>query len=235
MSLILDALRKSERTRQQTLTGQLSASDAAPRRARIPVPWATLIGILLVANALVLLVIFWRTHAVSTSSVATESRITTNPPATTMTAPTAYRPQIRSLAAEAAGTNAGETVSTVTEHTPATTATMVTATTAGSQAPASASIAAPAITAPAASASDTSSTGDIPALDTLPLEFQQSLPPLHLDVHGYAQKPAGRFVVINMQRYQAGETLKEGPKIIAITPQGVVLDYNGQRFLLPRP
>jgi len=63
MSLILDALRKSERTRQQTLTGQLSASDAVPRRAHIPVPWATLIGILLVANALVLAIIFWHTHA----------------------------------------------------------------------------------------------------------------------------------------------------------------------------
>mgnify|MGYP004705610409 FL=1 len=54
MSLILDALRKSERTRQQTLAGQVSTADTAPARARIPVPWATLIGLLLVTNAIVL-------------------------------------------------------------------------------------------------------------------------------------------------------------------------------------
>jgi len=234
MSLILDALRKSERTRQQTLTGQLSASDAAPSRARIPVPWATLIGILLVANALVLTIIFWRTHAGSTSSVATESRMPGNPPATTIAAP-AYRPQIRSLAAEAAGINTVGTASTVAEHTSTPTANVLTAAVTGTQAQASSSVSTPAMTTPAAAAIDTSSTGDVPALDTLPLAFQQSLPPLHLDVHGYAQNPAERFVVINMQRYQTGESLKEGPKIIAITPQGVVLDYNGQRFLLPRP
>jgi general secretion pathway protein B len=234
MSLILDALRKSERTRQQTLTGQLSASDAAPRRARIPVPWATLIAILLVANALVLGIIFWRTHTSNTSTAGTESRIPASPPATTTATP-AYRPQIRSLAAEAAGLNTVGTASSIAEHTPAPMANVVTAAAAGTQAPASSSIAAAVMAAPAASASDTRTTGDVPALDNLPLAFQQSLPPLHLDVHGYAQKPAERFVVINMQRYQTGETLKEGPKIIAITPQGVILDYNGQRFLLPRP
>ncbi len=234
MSLILDALRKSERTRQQTLTGQLSASDAVPRRARLPVPWATLIAILLVANALVLTIIFWHTHAGSTASVATASRMPGNPPATTTAAP-AFRPQIRSLAAEVAGINAPGTAVTVAEHTPAPTANVVNAAATGTQVQAGSSISAPAMTTPATSAIGTISTGDVPALDTLPLEFQQSLPPLHLDVHSYAQKPAERFVVINMQRYQTGDTLKEGPKIIAITPQGVVLDYNGQRFLLPRP
>ncbi|HEX6550603.1 MAG TPA: general secretion pathway protein GspB, partial [Gammaproteobacteria bacterium] len=71
-------------------------------------------------------------------------------------------------------------------------------------------------------------------LDSLPQAFQQSLPALHLDVHSYAANPADRFVVINMQRYVAGDTLKEGPRVIAITQQGVVLEYQGTRFLLPR-
>jgi general secretion pathway protein B len=77
--------------------------------------------------------------------------------------------------------------------------------------------------------------GNPPPLDTLPLAFQQSLPALNLDVHSFSTNPAERFVVINMQRYQAGDTLKDGPKVIRIVPNGVVLEYHGQEFLLPRP
>lgn len=229
MSLILDALRKSERTRQQTLTGQLSATDAAPRRAHAPVPWATLIGILLVANALVLAIIFWRTHASSTASLAVDTQMTGKVSSTAISTP-AYRPAIRSLAEEAAAVNV--TTAVTATHEPAATlrANPASMAPADTQVPTrSTGSAATLTTSPAAAF-----TGDAPALDTLPLAFQQSLPPLHLDVHGYAQNPADRFVVINMQRYQIGETLKEGPKVIAITTQGVILDYNGQRFLLPR-
>lgn len=233
MSLILDALRKSERARQQTLTGQLSASDATPRRARIPVPWATLIAILLVANALVLAIIFWRTHASnSTSSIVTEIQTPAKATATEMATP-AHRPAIRSLAAEAAGNNPTAAANTLTPTSAS--ANSVSIAPATTLVGTSSSVPTPATDAPPSAPVTSASVDEAPPLDSLPLEFQQSLPPLHLDVHGYAQKPADRFVVINMQRYQTGETLKEGPKIIAITPQGVVLDYNGQRFLLPRP
>ncbi|MGA9855205.1 MAG: general secretion pathway protein GspB [Gammaproteobacteria bacterium] len=231
MSLILDALRKSERTRQQTLTGQLSASDAAPRRARIPVPWATLIGILLVANALVLTIIFWHAHTSNSAAAIMETQAPVKATATLMAAPV-YRPAIRSLAAEAAVDNPTAAATVVIPNTvSANAASIAPATTPAETA---SSVPTHATSAPLSSAATSVSIDDVPPLDSLPLEFQQSLPPLHLDVHGYAQKPADRFVVINMQRYQTGDTLKEGPKIIAITPQGVVLDYNGQRFLLPR-
>jgi general secretion pathway protein B len=234
MSLILDALRKSERTRQQTLTGQLSAVDATPGRAHIPIPWATLIGILLVANAAILSVIFWRTHSGRPPAATAGARLPREALSTTLPAPV-YRPEIRSLAAEAADTNstgaAAAADGTATAAPPENTLVAVSA----GAAKTAQSTSEPAPSAAAGSPPDTVSIEDAPALDTLPLAFQQSLPPLHLDVHGYTQKPADRFVVINMQRYQTGDTLKEGPKIIAITPQGVVLDYNGRRFLLPRP
>jgi len=231
MSLILDALRKSERTRQQTLTGQLSASDAVPRRARIPVPWATLIGILLIANALVLTIIFWRTHASDSTSVIADTQTPVKATSTVMATPV-YHPAIRSLAAEAAGNNPTAAANAVMPT--AASANTVSIAPATTPAGTSSSVSTPTTSAPLSSPVTSVSADDAPPLDSLPLAFQQSLPPLHLDVHGYAQKPADRFVVINMQRYQTGETLKEGPKIIAITPQGVVLDYNGQRFLLPR-
>jgi len=231
MSLILDALRKSERTRQQTLTGQLSASDAVPRRAHIPVPWATLIGILLVANALVLAIIFWHTHASDSAAIIAVTPTPVKATSTVMAAPV-YQPAIRSLAAEAAGNNPTAVANAVmpTAASVNTVSIAPATTSAGTTSP----VSTPTTSAPLSSHVASVSADDAPPLDSLPLAFQQSLPPLHLDVHGYAQKPADRFVVINMRRYQTGETLKEGPKIIAITSQGVVLDYNGQRFLLPR-
>lgn len=229
MSLILDALRKSERTRQQTLTGRLSATDAARGHARVPVPWATLIGILLVANALVLAIIFWRAHSGSAPQTASAARA----PAITATANTpVYRPQVRSLAVEAAANSTAKpAVRLIAPAAPAATpVSSVAATTV--QATGSSTASPPATAKPQAGIS--ASNENVPLFDTLPLAFQQLLPPLHMEVHSYSQNPADSFVVINMQRYQTGETLKEGPKIISITPEGAVLEYDGQKFLLPR-
>jgi general secretion pathway protein B len=78
---------------------------------------------------------------------------------------------------------------------------------------------------------------DADALPTL-LELQArgelSLPPLHLDLHVYAERPADRFVVVNMHRYREGEALAEGPVVQQILPRGVVLEQQGTAFFLPR-
>ena len=63
---------------------------------------------------------------------------------------------------------------------------------------------------------------------------EQALPDLHLDVHVYATKPAERFVYINMRKYREGATLQEGPILERIRRDGVVLNYHGVRFVLPR-
>jgi general secretion pathway protein B len=60
------------------------------------------------------------------------------------------------------------------------------------------------------------------------------LPEMHLDIHVYAAKPVDRFVFVNMRKYTEGQTLKEGPKLERITPDGAVLIHQGLRFLLPR-
>ena len=222
MSLILDALRKSERTRQQSLTGQVSAAGMPPARGHLPVPWATLIGILLIANAIVLAVIFWRSHnsAAVPAPVPTHA-ITAIAPAAAFTP--AYHPEIRSLAAEVAA--AMNTPPATSASNVAIEPTAVPIKIASPPSPAGMT-AAGAVLAPP---------DNISAFNSLPLSFQQSLPSLHLDVHGYSQSPADRFVIINMQRYQAGDILKEGPKVIQIVSRGVILEYNGTIFLLPRP
>lgn len=57
---------------------------------------------------------------------------------------------------------------------------------------------------------------------------------LHLDIHVYGQSPADRFVFINMVKHREGSRLDEGPGVREITPEGVILDYQGTVFLLPR-
>jgi general secretion pathway protein B len=68
----------------------------------------------------------------------------------------------------------------------------------------------------------------------LNLTGAQALPEMHLDVHVYATTPAERFVYVNMRRYHEGNMLQEGPRLERIRRDGVVLDYQGLRFLLPR-
>jgi general secretion pathway protein B len=74
----------------------------------------------------------------------------------------------------------------------------------------------------------------LPSISDVNLSGQQALPDLHLDVHVYATKPAERFVYINMRKYREGSTLEEGPILERIRRDGVILNFHGLRFLLPR-
>lgn len=83
------------------------------------------------------------------------------------------------------------------------------------------------------------SSGALVGSETLPTLEDLSasgtnLPDLHLDIHVNSQKPAERFVFVNMRKYLEGETLKEGPSVERITAEGVILNQRGLRFLLPR-
>lgn len=60
------------------------------------------------------------------------------------------------------------------------------------------------------------------------------LPDLHLDIHVYSERPADRFVFVNMNKYREHATLTEGPMVREITPEGVILEHQGAGFLLPR-
>jgi general secretion pathway protein B len=61
-----------------------------------------------------------------------------------------------------------------------------------------------------------------------------NLPELRLDLHVYAANPQDRFALINMRKMHEGDTLKDGVRVEAITPDGVVMSHNGTKFLLPR-
>jgi general secretion pathway protein B len=61
-----------------------------------------------------------------------------------------------------------------------------------------------------------------------------NLPDLNIDIHVYSAVPADRFVFINMNQYRENATLAEGPLLREITEEGVILEYGGAAFLLPK-
>jgi len=89
----------------------------------------------------------------------------------------------------------------------------------------------PAVPAPAANA-PAPTTDDPPALAELPESFRRQLPALNVNVHVYAEQPSARFVLIDMRRFAEGAQLPNGMYLRRITPNGLVLEYQGREFLM---
>jgi general secretion pathway protein B len=53
-------------------------------------------------------------------------------------------------------------------------------------------------------------------------------------MHVYAADPAQRFALINDKRVAEGSPLENDLDVREIRPDGVVLEFRGERFLLPR-
>lgn len=59
-----------------------------------------------------------------------------------------------------------------------------------------------------------------------------ALPPLDLQLISYSEAAVDRFVFINGTQYREGQRVRNGPQIVSILPQGVVLTQQGRDFLL---
>lgn len=70
-------------------------------------------------------------------------------------------------------------------------------------------------------------------LREMPPEFRADFPPLNVQVHNYERESAQRFVIVNDRRYHEGENLAEGPKLIEIVREGMVLEFRGEKLLYP--
>lgn len=68
----------------------------------------------------------------------------------------------------------------------------------------------------------------------LPMGIRLQIPQLTMNVHVYAGEPEDRFVLINMQRVEEGDEL-EGVIARSIRPDGILLEFQGHQFLLRRP
>ena len=74
----------------------------------------------------------------------------------------------------------------------------------------------------------------LPSINDLGPQATAGLPSMNVDLHVYATDPTARFVVINGRRYIEGGRLPEGALVEHITPDGVIMNNKGTRFLLPR-
>ena len=78
-------------------------------------------------------------------------------------------------------------------------------------------------------------TGEAPWLSSLPQAFRSSLPPLAVNIHVYSPDRSQRILYINNRPVRQGERIEGGVVVEEIVYDGVVLQYHGQRFKLPRP
>lgn len=205
MSFILDALKKSESERQRQNAPGI-ASIPASGKGKKSAKWPWLVVGLLAVNLAVLGAIMLKPDAPSVSSSGAET--TTGVPASS--APQ-RSPDIAIEAQSSVPAPAAVPVSGAPQPQPVFEA--------AAEAP--------------AQRPPTVASG-LPTLRELRAAGQMQLPEMHLDIHVYAGRADDRFVFVNMSKYKEGATLNEGPRISEITPEGVVLDYFGTRFLLPR-
>jgi general secretion pathway protein B len=74
----------------------------------------------------------------------------------------------------------------------------------------------------------------LPLWMQMPAEWRDAVPDLSINLMAYSQDPSERLVYIKGHRYTEGELVEGKLTIEKITPEGVILSYQGRRCLLPR-
>ncbi len=218
MSIILDALRKSEHERQR---------NSGPSLAEIPTAigkgghnrWMPLVVALLAINVLIMAgFLLWPDEAPTPGLVANAA-----PEATSKESTPADRQRVAAPVTPPAG-DAAHAPPTNREVRP------LSQEVAGSM---TAAVGTASETPLAGVSGRAPATEIYPTLNELLAAGMIALPGMHIDIHVFSNNPAERFVFLNMRKYREGETTREGPAIHSITPQGVVLNHRGTLFLLP--
>jgi len=207
MSFILDALRKSDHERQKNAVPNINQIPSAVKRTKTPRWIVYLMGVL----AMCALILGWgwmkTLNSINVPATRTESV------RATASASPSNSGSIRSLALEArTATDSAQTTFLAGDI--------------QVEPPVSAVRMEPPETLP-------SSVVYAPSLSEL-LATGSNLPNLQLELHVFSPNPTERFVFINSSRYGEGDILQEGPQVIAITIDGVILSYAGQNFMLQR-
>jgi len=223
MSSILDALKKSERQRSlgRDLIFRNASPNAAPRLTGFAV--AVLATLLLLALAIGALLFSLR-EPVSSPPAATPAEAPTPStisgtgadPVNTSTAPASA---VRAEAVPALDSQAHVRIQAAPSP----------------EKPARESAASSADVPHAAADRPITGIGDVPWLSSLPQAFRSSLPPLAVNIHVYSPEQSQRILYINNRPVQQGARIEGGVVVEEIAQDGVVLQFRGQRFKLPRP
>lgn len=208
MSFILDALKKSEAERQQSNTSEFAGVPTSPSKPSVP-RWLWIVGFLLAINLAVLIGLLLQ----SDSPEANPSRPTVvNPPHVQQSAPTSFAEQ---AAAARQQPPVAQAMSEAEESMPEP---------------------APNIQAELISQDPSAISADqlYPTIQEVRVSGTVNLPELHLDIHVFSPVPEDRFVFINMTKLREGSQMDEGPRVIEITPDGVILKHRNTSFVVPR-
>jgi general secretion pathway protein B len=212
VSFILDALKKSETDRQQQGSAECTGVPTSPGAPSVP-RWLWVVGILLAINFTVLIGLLLKPDTVATSSAVPALTETSNSPI----AETDSVPSFEEKVAAAQLNPPEQQTKELSVEQPDT---------------ATSSFVKPVLISQDPSAIPAAEL--YPSIQEVRASGTSNLPELHLDIHVYSSKPEDRFVFINMVKLHEGSQLKEGPQIEEITPVGVVLEHQGQLFLLSR-
>jgi len=263
MSFILDALKKSENERQRKVGPSLADVHVRPAENSRPW-WAVAIAALLLINLGVLIVALTRHHdstpaqpPTAAQQPAGDSRIASPQARASMPVDSASGPQVES-SANSPPRNFPSPTTSAAVHPLAEEAGVPPSSMSDAPSPSLAGAALPPdgppvvrpIEAPSVAPANTTPTfagrnqqsnqsSEKQSNEMLPtasdlIASGTQLPELHLDIHVHSANPADRFVFVNMHKYLEGETMSEGPVVERITPDGVILNQHGLRFLLPR-
>lgn len=241
MSFILDALKKSEAERQRQSGPTLLELRITQPPRRYPA-WAIWVGALLALNVAVLIYTLLLRRPVTPDPALATVAPSVAPAAAAATARTTAPSVPGSAAAPGAP---GSTLTTAPSVDPGTAAPAAASPNVTAVAPlAPAQLGAGSAAAPAAAS--TNPADDEPAVpasavNSAPVNYSTlpslsslggGLPTLQLNLLDYSPLAAERFALINMHRVREGDVLPEGPSVLAITREGVALDYRGQDFML---
>src|ERR1700722_19160281 len=231
MSFILDALKKSESDRQRQSGPALFEVKVTPPRPRFPY-WALALAVLLVINIAVGAWVFLRRPppldapnqtAVSPAGTAPQSAPSQSAVANSQSAPAAGPTVITAPVPATPSAGRPEPVLSNSET---------------KDAPQNPDDHAPAVPSDkqnqdqAGSHVRSGTESGLKSYADAATSPDSHMPALRVDVHVYAAKPEERFVLINMHRLHEGDSLPEGVRVESITPEGVVVSYQGAKFIL---
>jgi general secretion pathway protein B len=248
MSYILEALRKADQERSAGSVPDLEAVHESSGQEAGSGRWIWILGVFLLANALLLAVLLLRdgqnepapvveagspapqTKAVSESPAPPPAVVVSRPaPRAPPPAVTVKRPAPSPVSPPAVPVASGRVASaTPVAPPPAPELSRRVAPQPVSPPPAAPQVSRSAPPQPVASA-DTDS--GIPYWDDMSLEFRSGLSMPRLDVHVYDSNPQRRFLLLELKKYREGDTLTNGAVVEEILPDGVQLFYRGTRFV----
>ncbi len=213
MSFILDALRKSENDRQQQSNAELASVPTSPVAPSVP-RWVWIAGTLtlLAINLAVLIGLMVKPDpAPLQSTLPSRPAAVDMPDAKTQPAPS-FEERVATAQLNPPDQQVNEAVA-MEEEAPA-------------------QLVSPVLISQNPAAIPRSEL--YPSIQEVRASGLSNLPDLHLDIHVFGAEPKDRFVFINMAKSREGSQLVEGPTVREITPDGVLLEHQGQLFLLPR-